>query len=62
MSIIKHIRYSKKKQVGAELIKRHEALQKFNDAHNYNTELSQLAQQERQKEITACRMLLGGLA
>jgi hypothetical protein len=62
MSVIKHLRHSKKKQVGAELIERHEVLQKFNDALNNNTKLSKLAQQERQKEITTYRMLLGGLA
>ncbi|AFS81488.1 hypothetical protein NKOR_08135 [Candidatus Nitrosopumilus koreensis AR1] len=48
------------KTLGAELIEKHEALQKFNDALNSDSAISKSEQQERQKEITKYRILLGG--
>ena len=47
--------------LGAELIERHEALQKFNEVLNSDSKLSKSTQQERQKEITKYRMMLGGM-
>jgi len=47
--------------LGAELIERHEALQKFNDALNSESKMSKSEQQKRQKEITSYRMMLGGI-
>ena len=47
--------------LGAELIEKHEALQKFNEVMNNESNLSKSAQQERQKEITKYRIMLGGL-
>ena len=47
--------------LGAELVERHEALQKYNEALNSDTKLSKSAQQERQKEIIKYRIMLGGI-
>lgn len=47
--------------LGAELIERHEVLQKYNEALNMDSKLSKSAQQERQKEITSYRMMLRGM-
>ena len=47
--------------LGAELVERHEALQKFNDALNSESKISKSEQQKRQKEITSYRMMLGGI-
>lgn len=47
--------------LGAELIERHEAVQKFIDTLNSNAKLNKADQQERQKEITKYRVMLGGL-
>ena len=47
--------------LGAELIERHEALQKYNEVLNSDAKLSKSAQQERQKEIIKYRIMLGGI-
>lgn len=47
--------------LGAELIERHEALQKFNEALNSDASKNKSVEQKRQKEITKYRIMLGGL-
>ncbi len=49
------------KTLGAEIIERHEALDKFNQLLDSNSNLNKNQQQLRQKEITFYRIMLGGL-
>lgn len=47
--------------LGAELIERHEALQKYNEVLNSDASKNKSVEQKRQKEIIHYRIMLGGL-